>query len=144
MAARAGTSPRKGKRSPDGSWEGQKPNSSRKRRKGNADPEALAHLHPLQDYLKEGLDGACFIPLRITISQLNGPSHFLWNQVGLPPVNHSSITLKVTSPGRMSAETGHHFANPTNHFWRCLHRSGDPPLPAVKSPGVDTTYPDQG
>ncbi|KAF8552142.1 DNA glycosylase [Imleria badia] len=24
----------------------------------------------------------------------------------------------------MSAETGHHFANPTNHFWRCLHRSG--------------------
>ncbi|KAF8429464.1 uracil-DNA glycosylase-like protein [Boletus edulis BED1] len=28
------------------------------------------------------------------------------------------------NPGRMSAETGHHFANPTNHFWRCLHRSG--------------------
>ncbi|KIJ15194.1 hypothetical protein PAXINDRAFT_47970, partial [Paxillus involutus ATCC 200175] len=28
------------------------------------------------------------------------------------------------NPGYMSAETGHHFANPTNHFWRCLHRSG--------------------
>ncbi|KAI9567975.1 uracil-DNA glycosylase-like protein, partial [Boletus coccyginus] len=28
------------------------------------------------------------------------------------------------NPGRMSAETGHHFANPTNHFWRCLYRSG--------------------
>ncbi|KAN0085665.1 Uracil-DNA glycosylase-like protein, partial [Tylopilus felleus] len=28
------------------------------------------------------------------------------------------------NPGRMSAETGHHFANPTNHFWRCLLRSG--------------------
>ncbi|KAF9237755.1 uracil-DNA glycosylase-like protein [Melanogaster broomeanus] len=28
------------------------------------------------------------------------------------------------NPGYMSAEVGHHFANPTNHFWRCLHRSG--------------------
>ncbi|KAI6122062.1 DNA glycosylase [Pisolithus sp. B1] len=28
------------------------------------------------------------------------------------------------NPGYMSAETGHHFANPTNHFWRCLYQSG--------------------
>ncbi|KAI6158136.1 uracil-DNA glycosylase-like protein [Pisolithus tinctorius] len=28
------------------------------------------------------------------------------------------------NPGYMSAETGHHFANPTNHFWRCLYHSG--------------------
>ncbi|KAI6021746.1 uracil-DNA glycosylase-like protein [Pisolithus microcarpus] len=28
------------------------------------------------------------------------------------------------NPGHMSAETGHHFANPTNHFWRCLYQSG--------------------
>jgi len=28
------------------------------------------------------------------------------------------------NPGVMSAETGHHFANPTNHFWRALHQGG--------------------
>ncbi|KAI6003068.1 uracil-DNA glycosylase-like protein [Pisolithus albus] len=28
------------------------------------------------------------------------------------------------NPGYMSAKTGHHFANPTNHFWRCLYQSG--------------------
>ncbi|KAI0076151.1 DNA glycosylase [Panus rudis PR-1116 ss-1] len=27
------------------------------------------------------------------------------------------------NPGCKSAEVGHHFANPTNHFWKCLHRS---------------------
>ncbi|TCD64990.1 hypothetical protein EIP91_003356 [Steccherinum ochraceum] len=27
------------------------------------------------------------------------------------------------NPGCKSAEVGHHFANPTNHFWRCLHLS---------------------
>jgi thymine-DNA glycosylase len=24
----------------------------------------------------------------------------------------------------MTAVKGHHYANPTNHFWRCLHLSG--------------------
>ncbi|KAI0089753.1 uracil-DNA glycosylase-like protein [Irpex rosettiformis] len=28
------------------------------------------------------------------------------------------------NPGCRSAEVGHHFAHPTNHFWRCLHQSG--------------------
>ncbi|KAH9005564.1 uracil-DNA glycosylase-like protein [Lactarius hatsudake] len=28
------------------------------------------------------------------------------------------------NPGHMSAVTGHHYANPTNHFWHCLHLSG--------------------
>ncbi|KZT50762.1 DNA glycosylase [Calocera cornea HHB12733] len=28
------------------------------------------------------------------------------------------------NPGVMSAETGHHFASPTNHFWRALHQGG--------------------
>ncbi|KAH8992737.1 uracil-DNA glycosylase-like protein [Lactarius akahatsu] len=27
------------------------------------------------------------------------------------------------NPGHMSAVTGHHYANPTNHFWHCLHFS---------------------
>ncbi|KAI9444042.1 hypothetical protein H4582DRAFT_1918883 [Lactarius indigo] len=28
------------------------------------------------------------------------------------------------NPGHMSAVTGHHYANPTNHFWGCLYLSG--------------------
>ncbi|RPD72575.1 DNA glycosylase [Lentinus tigrinus ALCF2SS1-7] len=28
------------------------------------------------------------------------------------------------NPGQMSATVGHHFAHPTNHFWRCLYRAG--------------------
>lgn len=39
-------------------------------------------------------------------------------QCTLHPENQAPI-----SPGCMSAEVGHHFANPTNHFWKCLHRS---------------------
>ncbi|CAA7257419.1 unnamed protein product [Cyclocybe aegerita] len=28
------------------------------------------------------------------------------------------------SPGEQSAQIGHHYGNPTNHFWSCLHESG--------------------
>ncbi|TFK32700.1 uracil-DNA glycosylase-like protein [Crucibulum laeve] len=28
------------------------------------------------------------------------------------------------NPGYKSAEVGHHFGNPNNHFWGCLHESG--------------------
>lgn len=28
------------------------------------------------------------------------------------------------NPGQTSAEIGHHFGGPTNHFWSCLHESG--------------------
>ncbi|KAH9983824.1 hypothetical protein BJV74DRAFT_849421 [Russula compacta] len=36
------------------------------------------------------------------------------------------------NPGQTSAVQGHHYAHPTNHFWRCLHLSGFTPrlLPA--------------
>ncbi|KZO92024.1 DNA glycosylase [Calocera viscosa TUFC12733] len=34
------------------------------------------------------------------------------------------VILRIYSPGVMSAETGHHFASPTNHFWRALHQGG--------------------
>ncbi|EDQ99560.1 uncharacterized protein LACBIDRAFT_316369 [Laccaria bicolor S238N-H82] len=30
----------------------------------------------------------------------------------------------VLSPGQTSAEIGHHFGGPTNHFWSCLYESG--------------------
>ncbi|KAJ6597016.1 uracil-DNA glycosylase-like protein [Mycena vulgaris] len=29
-----------------------------------------------------------------------------------------------SSPGKKSAEIGHHFGSPSNHFWWCLHHSG--------------------
>ncbi|KAF9521959.1 uracil-DNA glycosylase-like protein [Crepidotus variabilis] len=28
------------------------------------------------------------------------------------------------NPGEQSSRIGHHYANPTNHFWSCLHESG--------------------
>ncbi|KAJ3758701.1 uracil-DNA glycosylase-like protein [Lentinula raphanica] len=28
------------------------------------------------------------------------------------------------NPGQRSAEIGHHFGHPSNHFWKCLHLSG--------------------
>lgn len=31
------------------------------------------------------------------------------------------------NPGQQSAEIGHHYGNPTNHFWSCLHESGFTP-----------------
>lgn len=45
------------------------------------------------------------------------------------------------NPGKKSAEIGHHFGNPSNHFWWCLHRSGftDTQLP----PHHDFNLPDK-
>ncbi|KDQ10527.1 hypothetical protein BOTBODRAFT_36223 [Botryobasidium botryosum FD-172 SS1] len=44
------------------------------------------------------------------------------------------------NPGCMSATKGCHFASPTNHFWRCLHRSGL--TSRLLSPSEDHTLPD--
>ncbi|KAF8156617.1 uracil-DNA glycosylase-like protein, partial [Crassisporium funariophilum] len=30
----------------------------------------------------------------------------------------------ISSPGEQSSLIGHHYGNPTNHFWSCLHESG--------------------
>lgn len=43
------------------------------------------------------------------------------------------------NPGHMSAVTGHHYANPTNHFWHCLHLSGF--TPRLLLPSEDVTLP---
>ncbi|KAJ7449934.1 uracil-DNA glycosylase-like protein [Mycena latifolia] len=45
------------------------------------------------------------------------------------------------NPGKKSAEIGHHFGNPSNHFWWCLHHSGftDTQLP----PTEDFNLPDR-
>ncbi|KAL4073597.1 uracil-DNA glycosylase-like protein [Scleroderma citrinum] len=81
--------------------------TSKRPKRGYTDPEVYAHLHPLQDYLKEGLD----------------------------------VVFYGINPGRMSAETGHHFANPTNHFWHCLHRSGL--TSTLLPPSEDYSLPDR-
>ncbi|KIM78187.1 hypothetical protein PILCRDRAFT_75863 [Piloderma croceum F 1598] len=46
------------------------------------------------------------------------------------------------NPGCMSSATGHHYANPTNHFYRCLHQSGRCFTPSLLSPTEDYTLPD--
>ncbi|KAI0366060.1 DNA glycosylase [Pilatotrama ljubarskyi] len=35
----------------------------------------------------------------------------------------TSVMFCGINPGKMSATLGHHFAHPTNHFWKCLHSS---------------------
>ncbi|ETW75699.1 hypothetical protein HETIRDRAFT_241775, partial [Heterobasidion irregulare TC 32-1] len=45
------------------------------------------------------------------------------------------------NPGYMSAERGHHFCNPTNHFYRCLHASGF--TPTRIPPTEDHTLPER-
>lgn len=45
------------------------------------------------------------------------------------------------NPGRMSAVTGHHYANPTNHFWHCLHLSGF--TQRLLLPSEDLTLPER-
>ena len=67
------------------------------------------------------------------------------------------------NPGVMSATTGHHFAGPTNRFWRLLYESGIVPEPvtheddvrlpgwgigmtnlvARPTPGIDTLRPEE-
>jgi double-stranded uracil-DNA glycosylase len=47
----------------------------------------------------------------------------------LQPVNdHLQPDMKILfvgfNPSIRSSETGHHFANPTNRFWKILHESG--------------------
>jgi TDG/mug DNA glycosylase family protein len=73
------------------------------------------------------------------------------------------LMLIGINPGVMSATTGHHFAGPTNKFWRLLYESGVVPEPvtheddvrlpewgigmtnlvARPTPGIDTLRPDE-
>ncbi|KAJ6547691.1 uracil-DNA glycosylase-like protein [Mycena capillaripes] len=45
------------------------------------------------------------------------------------------------NPGKKSAELGHHFGNPSNHFWWCLHHSGF--TPTQLRPQEDFNLPDR-
>jgi double-stranded uracil-DNA glycosylase len=73
------------------------------------------------------------------------------------------VMLIGINPGVMSATTGHHFAGPTNRFWRLLYESGIVPEPvtheddvrlpawgigmtnlvARPTPGIDTLRPEE-
>src|SRR5215204_722381 len=73
------------------------------------------------------------------------------------------VMLVGINPGVMSATSGHHFAGPTNRFWRLLHESGIVPEPvthldddrlpawgigmtnliARPSPGIDVLKPEE-
>ncbi|OBZ71815.1 G/T mismatch-specific thymine DNA glycosylase [Grifola frondosa] len=77
-----------------------------KTKRGIAPPEKYAHLNPIHDCLKEGLD----------------------------------ILFCGINPGQVSAKVGHHFAGPTNHFWRCLAQSNL--TDRVLLPSEDFTLPD--
>ncbi|KAF9460283.1 uracil-DNA glycosylase-like protein [Collybia nuda] len=39
-------------------------------------------------------------------------------------VENLDVVFCGINPGQKSAEIGHHFGHPTNHFWGCLHESG--------------------
>ncbi|KAJ7709780.1 uracil-DNA glycosylase-like protein, partial [Mycena rosella] len=116
--------------------------SPKKQKRSYAPPELYSHLRELQDHLKQDLDVIfCGIKSR-TFSLIARPA-----KLG-------------SSPGKRSAEIGHHFGNPTNHFWwcvkacvrgtalkkkslrgRCLHRSGF--TDTQISPQEDFTLPDR-
>ena len=46
------------------------------------------------------------------------------------------VMLIGINPGVMSATTGHHFAGPTNRFWRLLYESGIVPEPVTHEDDV--------
>jgi hypothetical protein len=84
-------------------------------------------LNILQDYLKAKLDGESFFP-----NHSSNQSSQLFLTVlfcGIKFVNlilESGCPLTVLqSPGRKSAEIGHHFAGRNNHFWPCLYQADE-------------------
>jgi hypothetical protein len=95
---------------------------SRKRQKlGNA----TSHLSGIPDCVAEDLDGLSSFCQSCLIFFLKRPcSAILRNQVSFSLYVDAVLNADYVSPGHMSAVTGHHYANPTNHFWHCLHLSG--------------------
>ncbi|EKM60325.1 uncharacterized protein PHACADRAFT_203552 [Phanerochaete carnosa HHB-10118-sp] len=52
---------------------------------------------------------------------------------------HLDVMFCGINPGCVSAAVGHHFAHPTNHFWRALHLSGF--TDRLLKPSEDSTLP---
>ncbi|KAF7294832.1 UDG domain-containing protein [Mycena indigotica] len=114
--------------------------SSPKKRKKRAyaPPETYANLRQVNDYLREDLDGNTSATLLGFRSQVD--SGVLWDQVALS-LWHRIFFHRLLSPGRKSAESGHHYGNPSNHFWWCLHASGF--TDAKISPNDDWSLPER-
>ena len=109
--------------------------------------DLCARLNGIPDHVLEDLDGASRLPHPHYL--LGDPGAILF--LTLPSIPHPcSVVLRdqlrfvalfpfvicvilqlssldrtpPCSPGYLSAARGHHYANPTSHFWRCLHLSG--------------------
>ncbi len=100
-----------------------------KAKRGFAPAEQYEHLKPLPDYFAPNLDSKYEYHLtffKLNTSQNLFNSCVLWDQVFeiLSFKILFSLTRHLNSPGQKSAEIGHHFGNPTNHFWPCLYESG--------------------
>ena len=116
------------------------PNKKRKPSRPYAPPQTYAHLSCLPDYLKENLDGKSGSDSRDPILINLLCSCFLWYKVSrVSEVVHGSPTK--TSPSLRSSTDGHHYAHPTNHFWKCLHLSGfTGPITAPKDHTLPEKY----
>lgn len=96
--------------------------------RGYASPEVYAHLNPVNDCLSESLDSESNCSqFDITIEADSEMTLVVF--CGVKYVLRRIKDLELIdphphSPGQRSAETGHHFGHPSNHFWKCLHLSG--------------------
>jgi thymine-DNA glycosylase len=99
------------------------PSKKKKTSRPYAPPETYAHLSCLPDYLKDNLDGKLESASRDLILNNLLRSCFLWHKVSrIIDIVHGSPA--ETSPSVGSSAEGHHYAHPTNHFWKCLSLSG--------------------
>ncbi|KAI0258381.1 hypothetical protein BC834DRAFT_82436 [Gloeopeniophorella convolvens] len=154
---------RKRKEAPTRSGSGTpSPKKHKHKARGYAPPETYAHLSGLSDHVAEDLDGAPLprlplrkSPRRLTRALLQCSSaassacacHAIM-RAGDAASADSNASLphrpdpRSESPGHMSAVRGHHYANPTNHFWHCLHLSGFTPrlLPASEDHTLPAQY----
>ncbi|KXN87023.1 G/T mismatch-specific thymine DNA glycosylase [Leucoagaricus sp. SymC.cos] len=96
-------------------------------KRGFAPPEKYSHLNVLQDYLAPNLDSTPLSRVWVTRYNLS-----FWLGV---------VVFCGINPGQKSAEIGHHFGGPTNHFWPCLYEAG---LTTERlQPTEDYTLPDR-
>ncbi|KAG8886594.1 hypothetical protein FRB97_000013 [Tulasnella sp. 331] len=93
------------------------PSPKKKKSLSYAPPETYAHLRVLQDNVKPELD-----ILKWTLYVV-------------------VVLFCGINPGIKSAKTGHHFAHPTNQFYRALHQSGL--TKELLLPSEDWTMPDR-
>lgn len=111
--------------------EGDSVRRSRKRRSTKlGNDHATALLSGIPDCVAEELDGqSCFISILIDFFfLLNAKPQCSFAESSVFAADLDAVRALTMpyycSPGHMSAVTGHHYANPTNHFWHCLHLSG--------------------